>query len=83
MSYKEYRLEMMSVSKLQPLSLLMWAGDTKCMLVLSNKGLTEFGEASVSTNTFSVPSLDGSTFKEIDKQQVPGIIGNKQTLLCM
>ena len=38
-------------------------GDVMCLLVVSNKDLTEGGEASVNTKIISLLSLDGATFK--------------------
>ena len=54
--------------------LYQYLGNGKCLLVVSNEGLTELGEASVSTKMFSLPSLDGSTFKKSIHNRSRGLL---------
>ena len=50
-------------------------GDGKCLLVVSSKGLTEFGESiSQHTKIFSLPPLDGSTFKKSIHNRSRGLL---------
>ena len=63
--------------------LYQYLGNGKCLLVVSNEGLTELGESISQYQDVLLTVPWWVNFQKINTQQVQGIIGNKRPLLCM